>query len=75
MRFAHWFTLGEGRGGGETGLPDHFQYLAGLIKDLIIPKSQYAITLRIEPSFASGGVSLRLCMLPAIKLYDNLRLE
>lgn len=75
MRFAHWFTLGEGQGGGETCFPNHFEYLFSLIKDLIIPKSQYAITLGSEPSITFGVPNSRLPMLPAIKLYDDPRIK
>ena len=54
MHFAHWFTLGEGRGGGETHLQDYIQHSIGFHKHLIIPESQYAIPLRFEPGIAFG---------------------
>ncbi len=71
MRFAHWFTLGEGQGGGETSFPNHSQYLAGLIKDLVIPETQNLESSRLQPSITHSVFVTAFSMLPTVQFDNN----
>ena len=55
--------------------PNRFQHGFGLRRPFVIPESQYAKTLLLQPCITLGIVILCIGMLPAVKLDDQLLIK
>jgi hypothetical protein len=67
---------GQRAGVRGTQLPKYFfQHSIGLLQRYIIPKPDYPKALRLKKSSSFGVACDLLCMLPTIKLHNQLLIE